>query len=122
MTKYLNSIYMIIMYILKAFNKLHFCCLYVISSFRYFVFFVFSNGVISSLSLLAWLFSSFRLALSCREKTKRRHAKRRKDKITPCEKTKVRHKKKRKDATRKEDKIRVSNGVFSHGVFFVFSR
>ena len=30
--------------------------------------------------------------------------------------------KKRKDAMRKDDKIKVSNGVFLHGVFFVFLR
>ena len=55
---------------------------------------------------------------------------------TPCEKTKIRqtkrcHSKKRKDATRKDDKIKVSNGVFSsfraesssfHVLDFVFSR
>ena len=37
------------------------------------------------------------MALFRREKTKRRHAKRRQDEITPSEKTKRRHAKKRKD-------------------------
>ena len=73
----------------------------ILLSFRYFVFsfffrlalfclFVFSHGVISSCRLF------------CREKTKSRHAKR------------------RNNATRKDDKIKVSNGFFSHGVFFFF--
>ena len=45
------------------------------------------------------------------EKTKRRHAKRRKDEMTPCEK-------RRKDAPRKDNEIEVSINVLSHGVFF----
>ena len=49
------------------------------------------------------------------EKTKRRHVKRR---INARQKDTIRQK--RKDATRKEDKIKVSNGVFSHGVFSSF--
>ena len=51
---------------------------------------------------------------------KNRHAKRRKDEITPCEKTKRRQAKRRKETTRKADKTRVSNGVFLHGFFFFF--
>ena len=66
------------------------------------------------------VFSSFRMASFRREKTKIRHAKRRQDEITPSEKTKRRHAKRRKDATRKDDKIKVSNSVFSHGVFSSF--
>ena len=46
------------------------------------------------------------------EKTKERQAKRQKDEITPHEKT--------KSATRKDDKLIVLNGVFSHGVFSSF--
>ena len=118
MTQYLNSIYMVIIYILKALDKQHVCCLFLIWCFRYFLFscfrlfawrlFVFSHAVI-------FCMASFR-----REKTKRRHAKRRQDKITPSEKTKRRHAKKYKDDMRKDDKIKVSNGVFSHGVFASF--
>ena len=64
---------------------------------------------------LWWLvcaISSFRPEITPREKTKRRHAKRRKDEITPREKT--------KSATRKDDKLTVLNVVFSHGVFSSF--
>ena len=39
----------------------------------------------------------------------------RKDEIIPCEKTKS------CNAMRKDDKIKVSNGLFSPGVFFFFS-
>ena len=91
--------------------------LFVISSFRVALFrlfawryFVCLHGVISS----------FRMVSFRREKTKRRHAKRRQDKITPSEKTKRRHVKRRKDATRKDGKIKVSNGVFLHGIFVSF--
>ena len=112
MTQYLNSIYRVIIYILKAFNKLHF---FVFSLFRLFVIsssrhFVFSHGVISSFCL--FVFSPGVISP-------------RKDKITPGEKTTRRNisrRKRQKDATRKDNKIRVSNGVFSHGVFYIFSR
>ena len=64
--------------------------------------------------------ASFRLALIRREKIKRRHAKGRNnarwiDEKMPCEKTK-----RWRDATRKDDKTKVSNGVFSNGVFSSF--
>ena len=48
MTQYLNSIYMVIIYILQVFNKLHFCCLFVISSFR-----------VASFRLFAWRYFVF---------------------------------------------------------------
>ena len=74
----------------------------------------------ASFRLFAWRYHD--------DKTKRRHTKRRKDdktkrrqdEKTTYEKTKRRHTKKRKDAMRKDDKIKVSNGIFSHGVFFFF--
>ena len=66
---------------------------------------------------LVYAFLSFRREITPREKTKRRHAKRRnnairKDEITQLEKT--------KSAARKDDKITVLNGVFSHCFFFLF--
>ena len=48
--------------------------------------------------LCHFVFSSFRPEITPCEKTKRRHAKRRKDEITPCEKTK-----RRNNATRKDE-------------------
>ena len=98
-----------------------------VALFRLFAwrYFVLLHGVISSFRVASFVFShgvilSFRVASFRGEKTKRRHAKRRHDEITPSEKTKRRHAKSQKDATRKDDKIKVSNGVFSQGVFCLF--
>ena len=115
---YLNSVYRGIIYIVQAFNKLHYCRLFVISSFRYFViptfrYFVFSPGVISSFYLFAWhLFVLSPVVISPRkyeitpgEKTTRRNNASRKDEKTPREKT---------------TKFNFSNGVFSHGIFSSF--
>ena len=62
--------------------------------------------------LCHFVFSPRNSATRKNEKTKRRHAKRRKDEITPREKM--------KSATRKDDKLTVLNVVFSHGVFTTF--
>ena len=58
-----------------------------------------------------------------REKTKKRHAQRRKDEIISREKTKEHQAKRRNDAmrktknaTRKDDKLAVLNGIFTRGV------
>ena len=58
MTKYLNSIYRVIIYVLKALNKLHFV---VFSSFHGFAFSLFRFFVLSLFRL--FVISSFRMAL-----------------------------------------------------------
>ena len=68
MPQYLNSVYMVIIDILKAFNKLHFCCLFVISSFRYFVLSFCRLFVISSFRK-----ASFRLFAAKRRKNDMRN-------------------------------------------------
>ena len=102
MTLYFNSIYMVIIYILKAFNKLHFCCLFFISSFRYFFFSFFCLFVILSFRLFEWRLFPFSHGVfsprndkttPCEKTTRRKNAKR-KDEKRPCEKTKRRHAKK----------------------------